>query len=571
MSDARIEHKGGEKMQKQAKPSRSQVMFLVIAIFVILISVSSASASPLPTSSQVYVSTNGSDTNNGSAEAPYLTITKGVESVFENGTVHIANGVYKGTGNTNITIYRSMNIIGQSRAGTIINGSNTNWMFNIQSGTVTIQSLTFVNGTNYGDYNVNNYGGGAIYNSEDATTTINDCTFKGNTGYYGGAIMNDGTLTVNRSTFIGNSADEGGAIYQCDGTARITDSTFTGNTAYYEGGAIYMDSYTTTTITGCTFTGNTAALGGAIANPYGYAVTFNMTNSTLKNNKAVKQQKSEELTRGLGGGLYLSPRGSYSYKISGNHFLNNVGSGIYIQNFQTPMFSLSKDSAPFTNELLINFNRFYGNTPYGVYYNNTTSMMPKSFSAAPVSSNPVLDAKYNWWGSNSGPNTVGADKTNLESTYYAPWIVMRLSPTNVLMNGGTTTKLTANFFYDSNGTYHDPANGHVPDGTPVTFTTSLGQVGSQTITKYTVNGIATAVLRAWNAAGDPVSGMAFITATVDAQTLSGSVNIQAVPTANAASSTTSNTVAMQKTGVPLNYLILAILAVISGFVMPRRK
>lgn len=285
-------------MQKQAKPSRSQVMFLVIAIFVILISVSSASASPLPTSSQVYVSTNGSDTNNGSAEAPYLTIAKGIGSVSENGTVHIANGVYKGTDNTNITIYHSMNIIGQSQAGTIINGSNTNWIFDIQSGTVTIQNLTFVNAND-----------GAIYNSEDATTTINDCTFKGNTGYDGGAIMNDGSLTVNRSTFTGNSADDGGAIYQCDGTARIMYSTFTGNNAYYEGGAIYMDSYTTT------FTGNTAALGGAIANPYGYAVTFNMTNSTLKNNKAVEQQNSEELTSGLGGGLYLSPGGSYSYKL----------------------------------------------------------------------------------------------------------------------------------------------------------------------------------------------------------------------------------------------------------------
>ncbi|KAF5079953.1 hypothetical protein DSECCO2_124810 [anaerobic digester metagenome] len=558
-------------MQKQIKPTKTQFMFIMLAIFAILVSVSSVSAIPVGTASQVYVSTNGSDTNNGSAEAPYLTIQKGVGSAAENGTVHIANGVYSGEGNTNITIGYSMNLIGQSQTGTIINGAGTNWIFNIHSGTVTIQNLTFVNGTNngYGGYN---YGGGAIYNYEDATTTVKDCTFKGNTGSeYGGAIMNDGNLTVTRCTFTGNNAYYGGAIYQCDGTATITDSTFAGNTATSEGGAIYIDSDTTTTITGCTFTGNTAALGGAIANPDGYDVTFNLTNSTIKNNKAVEQQNKKESASGLGGGLYLGPGRNYSYKIIGNQFLSNVGSGIYIQNFQTPMFSFLKDSAPITNELLINFNRFFGNTPYGVYYNNTTSMMPKSLSAAPVSSSPVLDAKYNWWGSNSGPNTVGADKTNLESTYYAPWIVMNLNPTKVLMNGGTTTTLTANFLYDSNGTYHDPANGHVPDGTPVTFTTSLGQVGSQTITKYTVNGIATAILRAWNAAGDPVSGMAFITATVDGQTLSGSVNILEVPTANAASSTTSNTVAMQNTGLPLNYLVLAILAVISGFVVPRRK
>ena len=52
------------------------------------------------------------------------------------------------------------------------------------------------------------------------------------------------------------------------------------------------------------------------------------------------------------------------------------------------------------------------------------------------------------------------------------------------------------------------------------------------------------------------------------------VNVQAKNnssgnTVNAAS--TTKTVTMKDTGLPLNYLVLAILAVISGFVMPRRK
>ncbi|HBC32185.1 MAG TPA: hypothetical protein DC024_13210, partial [Clostridiales bacterium] len=109
-------------MRKQIKP-KAQVMFLLLTIFVIMVSVSSVNAAPLPTASQVYVSTNGSDANSGTTDSPYLTIQKGVDSISENGTVYIANGVYNGTGNTNITINKNMNITGQSQAGTIINGT----------------------------------------------------------------------------------------------------------------------------------------------------------------------------------------------------------------------------------------------------------------------------------------------------------------------------------------------------------------------------------------------------------------------------------------------------------------
>ena len=90
-------------MKKQIKP-KTQVILLLLSIFVITVSISSVSASPLPASTQVYVATNGSDTNMGTAESPYLTIQKGADSVSEDGTVYIANGVYNETNNTNITL-----------------------------------------------------------------------------------------------------------------------------------------------------------------------------------------------------------------------------------------------------------------------------------------------------------------------------------------------------------------------------------------------------------------------------------------------------------------------------------
>lgn len=460
------------------------------------------------------------------------------------------------------------------------------------AGTLTVNKCTFNNN------NAEGYGG-AIYNGY-SKLTVEDCIFTDNDASYGGAISTSfgSELIVTGSTFTSNNAGSGGAIFH-EGSAltTITDCNFTDNEADYSGGAIIIH-YTLATITGCTFIGNTAYQGGAIKVCCGSAkitgstfadntaymggAIYNGRNlelkyNTIENNKALMNSlliidavNAQAGTIGYGGGIFLTPYSSY--EIIGNHILNNIGSGIYIGYPNLGAGSTSiLSSIQEEVKAIINFNRIYGNTPYGIYYNNTTEVEPNSVSAAittPIT--PVLDAKYNWWGSNAGPNSAGADKTNLESTYYAPWIVMKLTPTKVVINGGEKTLLTASFLYDNNGTYHDPANGHIPDGTPVTFTTSLGQVGSQTITTYTVNGIATAILRAVDAAGNPVSGIALITATTDAQMLSTSVSIIEVPEANAATNTT-NTVGMQETGIPIAGLILAILALFGGLVVPKRK
>ena len=76
--------------------------------------------------------------------------------------------------------------------------------------------------------------------------------------------------------------------------------------------------------------------------------------------------------------------------------------------------------------------------------------------------------------------------------------------------------ITADLLYDSNGNYHYPGYGHVPDGIPVQFTTTLGSINSSVLT---VNGVATANLISGT------SGIADVSATVDSQTVHTSVNI----------------------------------------------
>ena len=65
---------------------------------------------------------------------PKATIKNATGTVNNGGTVNIANGLYTGVNNTNITINKNMIINGQSSDGTIINGNNISSIFTINSG-----------------------------------------------------------------------------------------------------------------------------------------------------------------------------------------------------------------------------------------------------------------------------------------------------------------------------------------------------------------------------------------------------------------------------------------------------
>jgi predicted outer membrane repeat protein len=179
------------------------------------------------------------------------------------------------------------------------------------------------------------------------------------------------------------------------------------------------------------------------------------------------------------------------------------------------------------------------------------------------------DALYNWWGSNDGPSD---GRIWGELVEYDPWLIMTYSadPTTILQ--GETSTLTADFRYDSDGTFHDPALGHLPDGLPVTFTTTLGNVGSKSVVTYTLNAVATAILR-----GDEAAGGASTTAILDGQTSTAPVTIRAAGGDESGNSSviaeaaTSETVGMQETGAPVVPLALAVLSVLGGLAVTRKR
>ncbi|BDZ68722.1 beta strand repeat-containing protein [Methanobacterium ferruginis] len=388
-----------KKIRKQVTTTKILIPLLLLCL-TLLFFISSASATS-NSAATIYVNgSNGADTNDGSSWATAkLTIANATETVDPNGIVKIADGQYTGTGNTNIPLTKNMTIIGESQNGTIINGTGTSWVFNIQSGvTVTICNLTITDGYTTGY-------GGAIYNQ--GNLTVINSTFQNNSAQYGngGAIYNWNTgngfinCTVIQSNFQNNNAQygNGGAIYNWNTgngfiNCTVIQSNFENNQAYY-GGAIGNDNAgggsVNCTVTQSNFQNNTAPYGAAINNWIaGGSVNCTVTQSNFQNNNAT-----------LGGAIRNN-------KVGGNSLIFTA-----------------------------NFNRFYNNTATtsgNTIYNNGGS----------------VDIENNWWGTNN-PNWT--QFLSGVSSNPIRWVQLTINATPDVLCVSETSTVTANLNYNNMG------------------------------------------------------------------------------------------------------------------------
>ncbi|MGB9980205.1 Ig-like domain-containing protein [Methanobacterium sp.] len=530
----------------------NKLLFLTLLLFSMAFAVFSNFDTVSADQSVIYV--NGSSGNDswdgqsatwisGTTNGPKLSIKNATGTVNTNGTIYIANGQYTGVNNTGITISRNMTIAGQSQNRTIINGTGTNWIFSVISGVnLTVQNLTVANGTTI-------YGG-AIYNG--GICNVIGCTFTGNTALaYGGAIFNVGTISLRNCNFTNNKAtNSGGTIYN-QATTTLSGCNFTNNEAI-NGGAIF-NAATITSLNGCNFINNTALVygGGAIDNA---ATITSLSGCNFINNTASAYYGGAIANNfaiiGLGGCNFINNKAKYgggaiyvttTSSLSGCNFTNNIatnGGAIYIAAVTTSLSGCNfiNNTASTYGGAICNFgnltvkgNNFKGNTATvggALYSNGGTATL--NFNRI-VGNNPnwseiystsgIVNATLNWWGSNDNPSVYVNSNVNVTS-----WMVLHVTAIpNTILNSSNST-VTVNICFDNLNNYYDPANGHVPDGTPVTFTGTLGSF-NQPSTKL-VNGVATSVFTANHA------GTASINAIVDDQTVSALVTVDALPVVN---------------------------------------
>lgn len=574
---------------------------------------------------------------------PKKSIKNATGVVSDGGIVNIADGVYGGEYNHNITLDKNMTIQGQSREGTIIDGTNAFLIFIIKSGqNVIIQNLTQANGYadaggsivnngtltlinmafinnnvvggssianggnltilnssftnntavklnesvygygfifNIGNLTLNgcnfsenladiggvifNYAilsfqgnatienckfqensaeyGGAIFNlgnlnvsnsdfenntagyggaiSNSGNLTLNNCELVSNIAAYGGAIYNEGNTTINSSYLTNNSVNSsdntipcsGGAIYTGEGTLILNSCKFTGNTAQssdinttYYGGAISIDG-DTVALRNCEFTSNVADSGGAISNS-GYLI--------IKNSNFTENTATSGLDDLAFDGGAISNYGNSS--IYDSTFTDNIADmGGAISNWGNSTVNVS-GSIFKRNGANVNGDAFYNEGILRVHFcqimeNGMDGYYPEDI----YNEGGSVDARYNWWGSNQNPSDRVVD-SNVSS-----WLILRFNPSTGVINNGGIAVLTADLLHDVNGVYHNPTQGHVPDGIVVKFTSNLGTIGTTYVAM--TNGVARSTLK-----GGYKAGTADVAASTGNQSIHKSVKIDLV-------------------------------------------
>jgi hypothetical protein len=131
----------------------------------------------------------------------------------------------------------------------------------------TLDGCTVTGGNADGNY-PSHYGGG-LYNPDGKMQLVN-CTFRGNTGVSGAAVMNFGpSLTLVNCQLMGNHALMlGGGLYNYEGAATLLNTRIVGNSADYAdtaGGSAIYNQNGALTVLDCTVADNRSSIGRAIA------------------------------------------------------------------------------------------------------------------------------------------------------------------------------------------------------------------------------------------------------------------------------------------------------------------
>ena len=383
----------------------------------------------------VWVSSTGSDANDGSQDSPVATIAKAIELVAEGYTIYVGEGTYIAN---SLTIAKSFAMIG---SGKVIIDGNASKIMNINENTI-------VNFTNVAFTNaLNNYGG--VMQSK-GTVNLNNVSIYKNTQKSGStptvsSIYNTGVMTIVNSNIYEN--DGYGLIFNSGNLDIINTSISSNNVAKGTTYAfLYIDSGAVNVINS-TLSDNTARLGGIWLNKG----TLNVNNATFENNV---------VTVGNGGAIHIESDSSTA-TIKDSKFIGNKankdGGAIYNKgtlNIETSIFDANAASNGNTG--------YHGDDIYnsGILTLHYSALLGKGTNKLIYNEGrePSANAQYNWWGTNSNPSTlVGAgldyDDEPCDDVDVSNWVVMSVDPTSIeKVIVGNEKTLTVNFnHYNANG------------------------------------------------------------------------------------------------------------------------
>ena len=428
---------------------------------------------PEPYTGIVYVSPDGSDRNNGSAEAPVATIAKAIAIATAetgSGQIIVKEGTYKGS---DYLITKDLTITGEGNV--VIDGEGQGRLFYMnygaEVGKLSLSNLVLT-GANHGygaavysfakDTELNNLTIVDNPGAGDLITTYGNLTIKDSeiSGHNGGDVIQtsgDATIIINNTVFANNvvteSTSDYGIVYISSGKSNliVEDSKFINNTARQ--GIIIGSNDANITVKGSEFIDNTntVSYGGAIR----ASAKLDVTESVFINNKANRD----------GGAIYIGWRGEAT--ITKSEFINNSAGLTY-----------GGDAIYNGNKATINYCILLTNTTGKLVFND--------------GEDNVVNAQYNWWGTNDNPKSLTGSGTYEDDYGYdedcaevdvSNWIIMNVVADTSNVQTGAEIPITVDFnhYLDSTTSEIKELEGKLAQELTVDFTTATGSLDKTSV------------------------------------------------------------------------------------------
>ena len=463
---------------------QSKQILLILAILSIIATVNCVSAIndnnvnlTDSESFEMYISPDGDDNlGDGSQKNPFNSIGHAINYTSKDSTIYLDEGKYVGENNRNISLDKSVTLIGKSRENTIIDCEFSGRLFTMNSNSkLTLINLTLTNGNMTGN-------GGLIYN-EGGQITIKNCILSNSQGYKNaGAIYNNlGNLNIENTCFINNSAYKYGGVIYTLGETNIRNSNFTQNfLTAYEGVGGCIASGGKINLDGCIFSRNFVV--------YSAAALLNLGNATI-NNCRFEYLTTNYTAGAISNHNYAIINNSYfGYNEvryyaaailappSGQHVITKVYNTIFERNHAGNHAAVTnnfKDTELFMENCAIVGNYIKKDSAYG-----------------DISLDDNATVQYCWWGQN-----------NISSYYYSPhdgsynpekinasrWLIMTFSSDGIVYkNKNNVLTVNLNYYFDNETKEIHKLNDNINLPLEVTVYTN-----SKAITKKLINGIAT--------------------------------------------------------------------------------
>ena len=447
-----------------------------------------------------YISSNSDDDLSDGIQENSLRYA--INHASNDSTIYLKEGNYAGEDNRNISLDKSITIIGESKENTIIDCEYSGRLFTMNSNSkLTLINLTLTKGNLTGN-------GGLIYN-EGGQITIKNCILSNSKGYKnGGAIYNNlGTLNIEDTCFINNSAYKYAGVIYTIGQTTIKNSNFTQNflTAQEAVGAC-IASNGKLDLDGCIFSRNFVR--------YSAAALLNLGNATI-NNCRFEYLTTNYTAGAISNHNYAIINNSYfgfndvKYYAaailappSGQHVITKVYNTIFEQNHAGNHAAVTNNFKD--TELIMENCAIVGN------------YIKKDSAYGDISLDDNATVQYCWWGQNNISSYYYSQHDgnyNPEKINASRWLIMTFTSNGIVYkNKNNVVTVDLNYYFDNETKEIHKLNGNINLTLEVTVYTN-----SKAITKKLENGIATFNIK-------PADNDDVVYAKINNQTLALDVN-----------------------------------------------